>query len=546
MKKIRFSYIITIIMSLLIFISSSPENAFADEYRALIDTGFESGDYDNWSSFGNKSEIIVTKEKVYNGFSALETQNREEAWSGPALNITDIVTAGEEYLFRAYAISDTAEEINVMMTLKFVDVTGTESYMNMTAIPVGNEKWELLECSAVIPENINDAIFYFETESGLDDFIIDDVSIYGYGKKTEIIYEEDETALEFDFENDMEGWIPRGEVQMEITSNFSYSGNSSLYISGKNEHWNAPMVRIPDVEPKINYTYSAYVMYIDKNCPEAHSYSIRLQYNLDGEEIYSTIKSKVLQNGTWSKISGDFILPANATNVYFYVRADDDEQLEFENLSFYVDNVKIVDSTAALKIRRRNIAIISAVGIVILIGLFFLLKYFIKKNRETKATIRSACIDSMTNAYNRNTYEEDIAELEKNIERCRKVFVTACDVNFLKYINDNYGHDSGDKAIIRCAAVLLRVVGKKGRVYRVGGDEFMCIADNDFTDAINMEFARESADYKGYPFSAAVGTACFDPLVDLGGPDIKALVARSDKAMYNHKVEIKKNVDFID
>jgi hypothetical protein len=66
------------------------------------------------------------------------------------------------------------------------------------------------------------------------------------------------------------------------------------------------------------------------------------------------------------------------------------------------------------------------------------------------------------------------------------------------------------------------------------------------SDAVNVEFARENIDYKGYPFSAAVGTAHYDPLIDLGGPDIKALIARSDKAMYNHKVEIKKSVDFID
>lgn len=548
MKKIRFSYFVSIVITLLICALLSPVSAFADdEYRALIDTGFESGEFDEWSSFGNKSEIIITKDKVYSGFSALKTQKREEAWSGPALNITDVVTSGEEYLFRAYAISDSAEEISVMMTLKFVDEAGTESYANMSTTVVGKDKWVLMESSAVIPENVNDAIFYFETANGTDDFCIDDVSVYGHGKKKEeIVYEENETALEFDFEGSTDGWIPRGEVVMELTDSFSYSGKHSLYVSGKNEYWNAPMVRITSVQPSVNYTYSAYVMYIDKECNEDHSFSLRLQYNLNGEEIYSVIKSKNLKNGTWSKISGDFILPADAANVYLYIRADDEKEQQFENLSFYIDDVEIVDSTAALKIRRRNMTIFVFAGIIALVGLFLLARYFIKKSNETKAAIRGACIDSMTNAYNRNTYEEDIAELEKDIERCKKIFVTACDVNFLKYINDNYGHDSGDKAIIRCAAVLLKVVGKKGKVYRIGGDEFMCITDNDMTDAINVEFARESADYKGYPFSAAVGTAHYDPFTDLSGPDIKALVARSDKAMYEHKVEIKKNVDFID
>ncbi len=548
MKKIRFSYFVSIVITLLIYALSSPVNVFAEEeYKALIDTGFESGEFEEWISFGNRSEIVISKDKVHQGFSSLKVQNRKEAWSGPALNITDIVTPGEEYLFRTYVISDTDEELEMLMTLKIVDSAGKESYQNMASIVVDNNKWQLVESICVIPTDVTDITFYFETANGKDDFYIDDVSIYGYkNSKQENNRDNEEEALEFDFEESLCGWIPRGEVKMELTDSFSYSGKYSLYVSGKNEYWNAPMVRITSVQPRVNYTYSAYVMYIDEECNEDHSFSLRLQYNLNGEEIYSIIKSKNLQNGTWSKISGDFFLPADATNVYLYIRADDEEEQQFENLSFYIDDVEIVDSTAALRIRRRNMTIFAFAGIVAIAGLFLLARYFIKKSNETKAAIRGACIDSMTNAYNRNTYEEDIAELEKDTEKCRKIFVTACDVNFLKYINDNYGHDSGDKAIIRCAAVLLKVVGKKGKVYRIGGDEFMCITDNDMTDAINVEFARESADYKGYPFSAAVGTAYYDPFTDLSGPDIKALVARSDKAMYEHKVEIKKNAGFID
>lgn len=548
MKKYYRYFITLMVTSILMFISVPFCSLAADDYKALVDTGFESGEYEGWSSFGSKSELTITTEKAYGGFSSLKSYNRSENWSGPSLNITDIVTPGKEYLFRVYVISDTAEEMDVLLTLKYVDDSGAESYNNMITATVGNDEWVFVECSAAIPENITDAIFYIESGTGTENFFIDDVSIYGSElPKKDVIFEENKSSLEFDFENGVEGWIPRGILSMSISEDFSYSGNSSLIVSDKTENWNAPMVRIASVSPGVNYTYSAYVMYIDRECDENHYFSIRLQYNLNGEEIYSTIKSKMLENGTWSKISGDFILPLNATDVYFYVREDSaDEEELLENITFYVDNVKIVDSTAAVRLRRRNMILMAVAAFVVIIGLFFLLRYFIRKNNETKAALRASTIDSMTGASNRNTYEEYVAELEKNPEKCEKLYVMACDVNFLKYINDNYGHDSGDKAIIRCAGVLLRVFGKKGTVYRIGGDEFMCFSTVDLSDAVNVEFARENIDYKGYPFSAAVGTAHYDPLIDLGGPDIKALIARSDKAMYNHKVEIKKSVDFID
>lgn len=514
------------------------------EYKALIDNGFESGEFEGWTSFGNRSEIAITSEKSYSGFSSVCTLNRQETWSGPALNITDTVFPGEEYLFRAYVISKSAKAIDVMMTLKTVDDSGVESYANMVSTTVRNDRWELFESTVQIPENAKDVSFYFETVSGLEDFCIDNVAIYGYEEKIEIMYEENESSLDFDFENGFDGWIPRGVIDMSITDDFSYSGEHSLYVSAKQEQWNAPMVRIGNVEPNINYTYSAYVMYHEKNSESDHAFSLMLQYNLDGEEIYSNIKTKVLQNGIWSKISGNYMLPSNATDVYFYVRSDEEEG-STDYVSHYIDNVSIVDSTAEMAIKKRRLIIISVIGLALLAGIGVLVKCFIKKNKETKNAIITACIDSMTGVYNRNTYEGDISELEKNSEKCKKIYLTACDVNFLKYINDNYGHDNGDKAIIRCAAVLRRVVGKKSRVYRVGGDEFMCITDNDFTDAMIVEFAREAADYKGYPFSAAVGTAHYDPKIDLGGADIKTLAVRSDKAMYEHKVKIKKEVDFI-
>lgn len=513
-----------------------------DEYIALVSTDFESEQFEGWTAFGNRSKISITNERSHSGNASVITSDRDMPWSGPSLNISEIVVPGSELFFRAYVISESPEGANIMMSLKYVDGSGKESYETIANRSVENDKWMLMENTAVIPSDAENVCLYFETESGLTDFCVDDITIYGYQQAAKEPEEYSGSSVAYDFETDHNGWIPRGNVELKLSKDFSYSGERSLYVTNKSDFWNAPMVRAGMVKPRVNYTYSACVMYIDKECEDNQIFYIRLQYNLNGEEIYSTIASKVLQKGTWSKISGDFILPDNASDVYFYIQSNNEDDQQF--VSYYVDNVSIVDSSAKLKRHRFNMIINCVVIIVVVSVIFIVVRILIRRSKETKAAIRASCIDAMTNAFNRNTYEERIEELEKSPEKCKNIYVTACDVNFLKYINDNYGHENGDKAIIRCASVLLRAVGKRGKVYRVGGDEFMCISEADFTDAINVELARENIDYKGYPFSVAVGTAHYDPLTDSGEPDIKSLIAQSDKAMYKHKTDIKKKVDF--
>ena len=58
-------------------------------------------------------------------------------------------------------------------------------------------------------------------------------------------------------------------------------------------------------------------------------------------------------------------------------------------------------------------------------------------------------------------------------------------------------------------------------------------------DKIRQAMDIESQKYKGYPFAVAAGTAKYEPSEDGNIPDIKLILARSDKEMYKDKEEIK-------
>ena len=68
-------------------------------------------------------------------------------------------------------------------------------------------------------------------------------------------------------------------------------------------------------------------------------------------------------------------------------------------------------------------------------------------------------------------------------------FIYACiDVNGLKQVNDTLGHLAGDELICGAAYCLNRVFGNHGKVYRVGGDEFVAMF---FADETKFEFLKE-------------------------------------------------------
>ena len=85
-------------------------------------------------------------------------------------------------------------------------------------------------------------------------------------------------------------------------------------------------------------------------------------------------------------------------------------------------------------------------------------------------------VDILTGVKNRNCMNVDVDELALKMEFDPRPFTVAfCDLNGLKTINDNQGHDAGDKLIV-AAANILKEVFPDDNIYRAGGDEFSIIS----------------------------------------------------------------------
>ncbi len=86
--------------------------------------------------------------------------------------------------------------------------------------------------------------------------------------------------------------------------------------------------------------------------------------------------------------------------------------------------------------------------------------------------------DNLTEGYNATAYYfelYDYFESTENLKNEKKFTLVIFDMNNLKTINDTLGHVTGDKAIVLAYSILNECFSPYGKVFRVGGDEFVAI-----------------------------------------------------------------------
>ncbi len=157
--------------------------------------------------------------------------------------------------------------------------------------------------------------------------------------------------------------------------------------------------------------------------------------------------------------------------------------------------------------------------------------------------IRShAYIDGLTGMNNRSSYMEYLQILEKKIEENPDLIfsVVVFDINQLKIINDDFGHETGDKQIFGISEDIREAFGGN-RIYRVGGDEFVAILDDpDPSERIKKVKATIDRKNKESPIfhnpsveiGLSIGSATFDSSTDRTYSEV---FNRADNAMYADK-----------
>ncbi len=159
---------------------------------------------------------------------------------------------------------------------------------------------------------------------------------------------------------------------------------------------------------------------------------------------------------------------------------------------------------------------------------------------------RLSVIDPLCNIYNRNGFINVADDMFKECAANHKsIMLSFIDMDGLKFINDNYGHNEGDFAIQRLASTISECCGKGSVCARFGGDEFV-IFDTIVNDGSAETLARKfgakidsinSIIKKPYTLSASVGSIITVPEE---GDTLYGIIKQADDKMYEIK-KTKKN-----
>ncbi|MGI6671293.1 MAG: GGDEF domain-containing protein [Christensenellales bacterium] len=161
-----------------------------------------------------------------------------------------------------------------------------------------------------------------------------------------------------------------------------------------------------------------------------------------------------------------------------------------------------------------------------------------KIQEEKEFFEKMAYTDALTGAKNRASYMEDM----QSIANPEGMTIIQADTDRLKYINDDFSHSCGDRAIINTYIVLAKSLKNTGKIYRIGGDEFSAIIENVDRDKIDkiIEKIRKETELINakceYDFSISIGMAEYDASMD---EDIFSTATRADYRMYEDKKRLR-------
>ena len=156
--------------------------------------------------------------------------------------------------------------------------------------------------------------------------------------------------------------------------------------------------------------------------------------------------------------------------------------------------------------------------------------------------------DSLTGINNKAAYDREITVLDEKISAGTAQFcIVMIDVNFLKRINDTYGHECGNEYLLNACRFVCAIFGGEN-VYRIGGDEFVAILEGEkatlckyFVTQFKFEMNIRNANELLKPWeriSAAIGAAVYEPAQDKNAEDV---FKRADALMYENKLAMKAN-----
>lgn len=203
-------------------------------------------------------------------------------------------------------------------------------------------------------------------------------------------------------------------------------------------------------------------------------------------------------------------------------------------LMWFIDPLQPISSGALLAVHIFNLTV------VFCMFSYLVLFYVNTVTRARRKLERMATVDSLTGLFNRrHMIELTEKALARNERTPGNLTFMLMDIDYFKQINDEFGHDAGDRALLAISRLLESSLREQDFVGRWGGEEFLAVLpDTDFKQALviaerlraqvqSMELLQGEARI-GMTLSIGLTQYCPKEL-------LSTTVARADHALYEGK-----------
>lgn len=262
----------------------------------------------------------------------------------------------------------------------------------------------------------------------------------------------------------------------------------------------------------------------------------------NGKSQGQMVAAKALQILKGKKISE---IPVSDTNTNKYIF--DYKQLKKFNIDKKTlpAGSKIINEPDTFPIHKWYILSLIFILMSIILALAILYqrnKVTIKTSNETINELKnSAFFDFLTETLNRGAGISAINELiQISNETKSKFLICFMDLNYLKNVNDTFGHNEGDRYIVNAVNAVKAQLRKTDILFRFGGDEFIILfpeLDIEIAQEILSRVNQNLKEHTEYEHSISFGFCYYDPE---NPKPIPELIDIADKEMYHAKNTYKK------
>lgn len=152
-----------------------------------------------------------------------------------------------------------------------------------------------------------------------------------------------------------------------------------------------------------------------------------------------------------------------------------------------------------------------------------------------------AKLDHLTQLSNRRDAMDKLDYEMRRVERnCTPLAIILCDVDHFKQVNDNFGHDAGDKTLVLLARLFQETLRKQDIVARWGGEEFLFVLPQTTSyqaqtvaNKIRDKIKSTAIEYEGALFEITVSMGISE--ITTKKSDIENAIAKADEYLYKAK-----------